>query len=90
MYVCGFICINIISCVCMYVCVLKCTYISRCVYVCMYVCVVTVYIICFLSGSLPVLRGGADGVRVEVTVCKCTIEIHVCMYVCMYVLISYE
>jgi hypothetical protein len=69
-------------CVCMYVCALKCTYISRCVcmYVCMNVCVVTVYIICFLSGSLPVLRGGADGVRVEVTVCKCTIE-SVCMYV---------
>ena len=47
----------------------------------MNVCVVTVDIICFLSGSLPVLRGGADGVRVEVTVCKCTIERDVCMYV---------
>ena len=79
-------------CVCMYVCALKCTYISRCVCVCMYVCinvcVVTVDVICFLSGSLPVLRGGADGVRVEVTVCKCTIEMYVCMYVCMYVWVN--
>ena len=66
--------------VCMYVCVLKCTYISRCV--CMYECMCSYgrYHL-FLSGSLPVLRGGADGVRVEVTVCKCTFEIDVCMYV---------